>query len=101
MIHQIAHPLGHLSPHTGIGEYRFPALLVEFLDAVLFYILLAAHLELLFHLYLYRKTVGIPAGFTVYLISLHGLCSGRLNPSGVLAMTWCIPGLPLAVGGPS
>ena len=72
-IYQISHSLGHLSPHAFICEYGLLTLFIEFFDTVFFNILLAAHIELLFHFYLYWKSVSIPACFTLYRISLHGL----------------------------
>ncbi len=72
-IDEEAHALGHVAPHSFIGEDGLLALLVERLDAVLFDVLLAAHAELLFDFDLDRQTVGVPAGLTVDLVALHGL----------------------------
>ena len=68
-----AHALRHVTPHPFVGEDGFLALLVERFDTVLLDVLLAAHAKLLFDLDLDRKTVGVPAGFTVDLEALHGL----------------------------
>src|SRR5699024_9544219 len=72
-IDEIPHSFCHLSPHTFICEYRFLALLVEFPDPVFLDVLLAAHVQLLFHLDLHRKSVSVPSGLTLYSKALHGL----------------------------
>ena len=72
-VSHISHAVGHIRPHIGIGENRFAALFVEFLDTVSFDILLAGESELLFYFDLDRESVGIPAAFSLDLIALHRL----------------------------
>ena len=72
-VRQIAGTFTHISPHIREGEYRFPALLIEFLDSVFLNVLLSAHAQVLLHLDLHRKSVGIPAGPGCDLEALHPL----------------------------
>ena len=72
---QIGHLFRHVGPHLCVLEYRLTALLVEFLDAVLLDVLLAAESEFFLDLDLDRQAVGVPAAFALYLEALHGLIS--------------------------
>ncbi len=74
-VSHVTHALTHISPHIRVCENRITAFLVEFLDSIFFYILLAVHSQLLLDFDFNRKSVGIPAGFPVYLISHHCLIS--------------------------
>ena len=74
-VSKISHLLGHVGPHLSVLEYRFTALLVELLYAVLLNVLLAAETKLFFNFDLYRQTVSIPAALALYLETLHGLVS--------------------------
>ena len=83
-VDEISHPLRHLAPHAFVCEYGFPALFVEFFDAVFFDVLFAGHVQLFFDFDFYRKSVSIPACLSRYFISLHGLVTahGVLQRSG-------------------
>ncbi len=70
-VDKISHTLGHLSPHSLVLKYRFPAFFAEFLYSVYFYIILVVQTELLFNFYFNRQTMRIPAGFTLNLVILH------------------------------
>ena len=72
-VDEIAHALAHFTPLFFIAEDGVLTFLIELGDAVGFDFWLAADAQLLFDLDLNRQTVGIPAGFTQYPVSLHGL----------------------------
>ncbi len=74
-VYQITHSLGHLSPLSFVSEDGFPALFIEFRDAVFFDLRLGGDPQLLFHFDLYRQSVGVPTGLPLDLITLHGLVS--------------------------
>ena len=70
-INHESHALAHLLPHVLVGENRGLALFVEFCNSVFFNLLLAFNAQLLLNFDFNRKTVGIPACFSVYLVALH------------------------------
>ena len=72
---EISHLVRHVCPHLCVLEYGFTALLIELSDTVLLDILLAAESQLLLYFDLYRKSVSVPAAFSLDLESLHGLVS--------------------------
>ena len=74
-VRHVGHLFRHVCPHLSVLEYRFTALLVELLDSVLLYVLLAAETEFFLYFDLNRQSVGIPAAFTLYLEALHRLVS--------------------------
>ena len=75
---------GELFPHALIFPYTLLALLHEGLDAVSLDLILAFDADLLLDFQLYRKTVGVPAGLSRHLVSLHGAVAGNhiLDDSG-------------------
>ena len=76
-INEIPHALCHFSPHAFVSKYGLPALFVKLLDSIGFNILLAAHLELLFHFNFNGKPVGIPSGLSFYFKALHRLITAH------------------------
>ena len=72
-IYHVSHSLGHFFPHSLVGENRLSALLVEFSNAVLLYVLLAFNSQLLLNFDFNREPVSIPSGLSVYLEALHCL----------------------------
>ena len=60
-------------PHSFIFPDTFLTFVNKRLQSVFFDLILSVQSQKFLYFQLYRQTVGIPAGFTVYLKSLHGL----------------------------
>ena len=61
----------HLLPLCAVFPYAFLTFLYEGLNTVFLDLRLSADAKLLLYFQLYRKSVGIPAAFTKYVIALH------------------------------
>ena len=70
-VHPVADAVGQGFPLLKVVEDALPALLVEFLDAVLFDVPLAGEAQALLHLQLHRQPVGVPAAFAQAAVPLH------------------------------
>ena len=71
------HRPGEILPHALILPHAFLAVRNKGLQPVLLYLVLAVQTQLLFHLQLYRQSVGIPAGDAQHRLALHGLIAGN------------------------
>ena len=96
----VAHALGHLLELVDVAEDRLAALGVELGDAVVLDVLLAGEAELLLDGELDGQAVTVPASLAgtrkPFIVRYRGKTSLKTRAS-----MWCVPGVPLAVGGPS
>ena len=73
----VTHLVGHFLPVVQVLPDRLLALADEGLDAILFDLRLAVQAEDLLDLQLNGQTMGIPAGLTQDVLSLHGVEAGE------------------------
>ena len=71
-VHPVTDPFREAFPFLNVGEGGFFAELVEFVNAVIFDLLLVGETEFLFDFNFHRQAVGIPAAFAGDVAALHG-----------------------------
>ena len=72
-----AYGAGEILPHALVLPDAFLALADEGIQTVLLDLLLAVQTQLLLHLQLHRKPVGVPAGLSRHIVALHGPVAGN------------------------
>ena len=76
-INPVAHLLGEVRPLTGVFHHLLTAGSVVLIDADLLADVLFGDAEFLFYAEFNRQSVGIPSGFALHLIALHGFVAAE------------------------
>ena len=99
-VHPVAHAAGEVGEGVHVASHRLAAALVEFLDAVRLDVGLAVEPEFLLDGQLDRQPVAVPSGLSFDVVARTVRKRGNTSLNTRASMWW-VPGMPLAVGGPS